>query len=339
MKQFIKTSFNNYFNIALRTALNYPEVFTINVNLNEREITLNSNINSQLIQLLKIDDKLFDDLSNQILFTLQQFNSEIGLIIIKLIDEDEIKINYQVSFEALSQIDINANIAAYLSLEEIENLCKYNESFQQTCNRQSFWIQLFNNKYGKIPDYIPKDINYKKLYIDVLTYYELVKAHKGAMEMTINYTKLLDLINDMSKYSIIYILKSSKRGLLYRTLLNSLDQTKYLTDIDIIKILVDKSIHANLQMGYIFKLAFTDAYNDNIYDIIEFLITIPNREKRLHSHDVKKLISKYIRDISREQGRDKLYFNDRLLNLLEDYIKTKEPDLNIRDYISRLFRN
>ena len=54
----IITAFNNYFNYILKDTLNYLETFQIIVNLENREIILQSAQKSQLIQEL-INDNIF----------------------------------------------------------------------------------------------------------------------------------------------------------------------------------------------------------------------------------------------------------------------------------------
>ena len=99
MEQFINLNFNNYFNNILKDSVGYPETFTININLDNREIILTSNDDSELIELLEIDDKFYNELSAQVLSTLQKFNPDIGTVTMNLVNNSKIIINYQVTFE------------------------------------------------------------------------------------------------------------------------------------------------------------------------------------------------------------------------------------------------
>src|SRR6266496_2849282 len=176
-----KGIFEHYFNVFLKSQLNYPETFEVEYNTNKNMIILTSNIKSGLIERLRIDDALLNEINSQLLSILQEINFHIDLVNLTLLDNTTIIIKYEVTFGELSEISVAANIASNLTIGEIEGLCQYNPQFINTCNQSRFWIELFKKKFGRIPDVISRDrnINYKKLYIDVLKYEEFDKIIRG----------------------------------------------------------------------------------------------------------------------------------------------------------------
>ena len=363
MEQFIKITFDDYFNSTLRNILEYPETFTINVNLDSRKITLISNLPSKLIQLLRVNKELFNKLNEQLLISFQRRNPDIGSVQINLIGDTIIQINYQVTFLELSQIDIAANIAKDLNLQELTNLCEYNPRFEQTCNSQSFWIQLFKNRFGDVPNFIQGVVDYKRLYIDILMYIEFkenmrselnklrlpgkfilnisdeeYKLHElnmkpyrdKASELNL---ELINIINDLSVYSIIYLIYINKLKVYADEFINS----KHSLNLYIIKSV--SNLKTNVRfidkiLPIIFRKAFTNEYDENLYNLSKFLLYSLNKDNHITIRELIILIQRSIVNIIRKKGRDKLYFNDDFLNLLENYIKTENTSFNIREHLS-----
>ena len=55
---------NRYFNTILRGSLEYPETFTVNVDLHNKLITLVADVDSRLIQFLRSNPKLKSTIEN-----------------------------------------------------------------------------------------------------------------------------------------------------------------------------------------------------------------------------------------------------------------------------------
>ena len=296
MEQFIKLNFDNYFNSILKDSVGYPETFSINVNLDNREIILTSNDGSELIELLEIDDKFYNELSGQVLSTLQKFNPDIGIVTMNLVNNSKIIINYQVTFETLGQIDINANIAANLSLNEIENLCDHNRSFKESCNNPRFWVEVLRNKYGDIPKEI-KNVDYKQLLQEVETY-----------------------VNDMNRGVRTNIRELNKNLAIYLLANKIADKT------DALMISIKYPPHIDAVMGNflknydISKKYLLNAIENKLlfYSDIRMLM-VSKSQYKLDADVVGAIVNSYYMDMIRNRN-----FLERMINLLDEALDKRD---------------
>lgn len=300
MENKVKIAFNNYFNSILKNSLKYPETFNINLNLNNREIIITSDVDSQLIQSLKNNDKLLNDLSNNLLIAFQQINSDINLVRIGLINEKKFIIKYQVTFEALSQVDVMANIAENLTLLELNNLCEHDPKFRRTCESQQFWINLIVTRFGEIPKKINKNVNWKLLYRDVVEYIEYQEENISPFSVYADMINCIDLNNKSQKYVYLHkhiIERINHYNLitqLYDELetrpypnimqLNKFDaifllEKKLLTFIDAYSLLRNKFLPDDVSILDLDVMkSFVDNYNMN-FDIVKELLNLLSKYK------------------------------------------------------------
>src|SRR6266496_6541760 len=86
-------------------------------------------------------------------------------------------------------IELNVSVAYYLTSQELIYFCENN-----MCGSNTFWINLFNLKFERIPDIISRNIDYRKLYVDILKYEEFIQ--REVSEKMNEKMALLSIIND-----------------------------------------------------------------------------------------------------------------------------------------------
>ena len=169
MNEIIKQKLFNYFNNVLKNALGYSETFDINVI--KGEITLVSNQDSGLIRFLYSDEKLRKSLKETLLTAFRSQNPDTQSLDIR-INGNVIKIFYGKGLNSIVSIKIRMCIASYLTSQELGYLFQINKNFYKICRNQLFWMELFKNKFGDIPEWYPKKYDYKIAYINILKYTE-----------------------------------------------------------------------------------------------------------------------------------------------------------------------
>ena len=169
-------------------------------------------------------------------------------------------------------LELNVILSNYLTSEDLNNLC---ELFPD-CQDEQFWIQLFNYKFGKLPDYLPKDIDYQKFYMGIINYLEhetnieiIVSKHKKSDDEWQrkhggNFTEYLRYLqknslnipkfdyNKLENYTILFLLN---RKLLSKYNINTI-MNKYINDIDILTSIVN-----NYEITHEIKHKFTEMFN------------------------------------------------------------------------------
>jgi len=119
METFIINSFNIYFNSVLKNVLKYTDIFTINVDINNKTISLRSNLeNSELSKMLNIDHKLLNKINTQLLSAFIKNNPNIGYVNI-LLYTDGIIIKCDYSFDSIKDIGPLFEITKNLDFKEL----------------------------------------------------------------------------------------------------------------------------------------------------------------------------------------------------------------------------
>lgn len=167
----VKNNIDKYFNITLRDALKYNEIFDINVNLNNSRIQLVSNVGSQLIQRLINNKKNIINLEQSLLKGLQKIDPELSNVNIYVYPPNRILItlSFNKHLIDINEIGVYANIASELDNQGIQGLCRSSPVFADACNNNAFWHELFKRKYYKY--YLgdtaakSKDYNWKEVFL------------------------------------------------------------------------------------------------------------------------------------------------------------------------------
>lgn len=342
MEQRLLKAFDTYFNNILKRALGYDDTFEISIKLNLRQITLLKYGTSQLISRLVSDNRLLIKIEEELLHAFRTNNPNISYVKILLPATGLMIINYGFSLKGLHDIGIYANIYSKLPTKELNNLCLIGRDFDAICNNNVFWIELFKNRFGEIPDWIPKNINYKKFYMDILNYLEFNKnfrANLYLMEFNKAYRdkikdKIVTLLNNLDKYSLLYIIH---KKILKKDYINYILDSKYVLDFEIVNYL--KKYLSQYQTQQLFQTIIGAAFDrtkftQDIPKILELYLSLVDTLKYYSDQYIRQYIKGSITEhISKILGSD-LYFNREVLEILEKYIQKTEPSFDMKGYIN-----
>ena len=184
--ELVRENLESYFNGPLKKSLNYPDDIRVEIgdNYNTFIITFTHDERSFPYN----DEKILNEIRLQLLNALQLLN--VREIIIKYDTLSEminakfyttltIELLFQpFQLEEIPDIGIYVNIAASLTLNQLNNLCSVDKTFQQLCKSQELWSELFMDRYPGYPyerlrKILNKDqINFQRLYKGILFYEE-----------------------------------------------------------------------------------------------------------------------------------------------------------------------
>lgn len=124
-----------------------------------------------LIAMLQRDPSLKEKIRSNLLQGLQSKYPGIQNVRI-ILSSDDISFIIKMKPFPLGDIPdsgIYVNIASYLSIDKLNNLCRTDKKFNQLCRNNSFWINLINKKIPgyTVPDIekiLGKKINYENFY-------------------------------------------------------------------------------------------------------------------------------------------------------------------------------
>jgi len=307
---------------VLKNVLKYTDIFTISVDINNKTISLRSNLkNSELSKMLNIDHKLLNKINTQLLSAFIKNNSNFGDIN-TLLYSDGIIIKWDYNFNSIKDIGPLFEIAKNLDYKSLDGLCKTNKQLSSLCKDNNFWINLFNYKFREIPNYIPRNTNYKKLYMDIVQYLEIIIEYLEN-EIMINKfkylekdpfiknpfsdtsdalrSKILDIINNMNQISIIYLIKS-KLFNIDINLIPALRESKHGYNLNILTELLSN-----------YKLYRTNL-NNYVKDTLLHMVSISNKEFE-NGLNILELLINHVREngtLIREKE-----FTDMLIKSLE----------------------
>src|SRR5437763_11795112 len=113
---------------------------------------------------------------------------------------------------SLQNLEYYANLAVNLSVEDVKSLCILNKELERICKDNNFWIRLFKNRFGNIPEWVPKNIDYRKFYINILSFVEFTgryMGYSGIPEIDEIYeTDLTNTLSNLDYDSIYYLLEN-----------------------------------------------------------------------------------------------------------------------------------
>lgn len=328
----LKNAFNTYFNSILKNALGYGETFSININ--DREITLTSTGNSQLIQRLKSDDTLLDKISQQLLTAFRDNNPDIEYVELEIVNDKQFIIKYGFNVYSIKDFNIIAQFAKELDSKNINDLCVSNPVFAEVCKNPQFWAKMLTDKFGSFPilllaDQMPRSIDYKRLYLDVLKYLETDNKHEFSLEN--------NPLNDVDTISILYMMGKKMFNLKDSRDYEVLFKSEHIYNYRIYKIFryaynFTTSTLIDIISNIIYKLSKTinNSESDNLYNLLKAVLedllkqTNPTRVFR----ETSTLLMLNIRR-SIEENRNFL-LSDKIIDLLQ---QIATPGYNLRDYI------
>ena len=113
----IEDRLQNYFNIVLKNSLGYPELFTVNSNVDSKRITLSSDRTSQLVNKLNQNKKLTSSIEASLLNGFKSFDPSVSSIAIVTLSTNELEIKYTTQ-KMLPDLDIiqYANITSNFTI-------------------------------------------------------------------------------------------------------------------------------------------------------------------------------------------------------------------------------
>jgi len=217
--------------------------------------------NSKLIQIINNNENLIKRLEDELLFSFQKQNPNISYVNLNIIDHSTIQIVFWSDISIITD-----NIASCLSTSQLNNFCNINKSIKSICEGSLFWITLFNNRFGNILEWINKDINYKKFYIDILFYVEYYNNNDTLVIVK-------HKINKMDTNSLLYLMKNTK-FFTYDDIIPS----KNADNLDILEYIINnyllKSGDVFVLFNKLIKLAFSKStYNTRLIDLFKkFLV-------------------------------------------------------------------
>ena len=364
MEIFITQAFDNYFNSILKNVLKYNDIFTINVNIDNKTIYMKSNLEiSELTKILNTNNKLVNKINTELLSAFINNNPNIGYIDI-LLYTDGLIIKWGYNLNSLKDIGPLIEIAKNVDYDTLEKLCETNKQLNKLCKDNNFWINLFQYKYVNItenlygstilPNYIPKNINYKKLYVDVTKYLDLVEELSS---FKILYEKFIDLEKDgslknpfsdkinqlylniiyifdiMNEISIIYLIKS-KLFNIDKKLIPSFRNSKHGFNLNVLTELLSN-----------YKLYYINIHT-YIREVIFNMFSIPDKFETMLN--ILELLIYHVRDnntqVTKMQFLDMLEKSLDILNIksipltgiqLDQFvfiIRTKFPNIDLTPY-------
>lgn len=340
----LKNSFDTYFNNILKNALGYKETFLININ--DREIILTSDGNSQLIERLKYNDTLLDNISQLLLTAFRNNNPDIEYVELEIINNNQLNIKYGFNIYSIKDFNIIANFAKDLDYFDINNLCVSNPAFAEVCKNPQFWIHLLIDKFGSLPDQMPRDIDYRRVYLDVIRYLEYIDKYKSS--------KRDDILDAIDTSSMLYILKKNILEENNPRAYRALTRSKHIYDHRIYNTLRKKydldtaSVASLIIINILYRLYKTknNIEADDLYNllktVLEDLLSETNITKvaRLISNSIKFLTRVSLKKYRESQLDDQkinllksFQFSDKVLDLLESFMQMAVQGYDIRSFI------
>ena len=326
----------DYFNVALRNALNYLEKFNVLFNLGEIIFTPNTpNKSSRLLELINQDSMLKHNILDQLKqgfinrgYKLQDiyFVTSGTDIIIKYIDES--------MDTTILDMPLYSNIVSNLDEEGINNFCKTNKHFKSICNNPMFWSEMIRFKYPKY--YVEKTkgtkYNWKKIYVGLYAYSRIKEEYpdKVSPYNPKKFTRLKVLLIYYSE-TFIYLLNNKFINLSMSDLSVLYDDAssyKHNDYISIIKSILSNNIIDNDTL----KVILTSG--SNLYDI-ELIKLLLNYEGTDSLGNKVKIDISYAKDFILHD------FDHYQINLSPEqfdfYFDLLYPDGTYSDMLSLLF--
>src|SRR5665647_470724 len=143
----MESLFDEYFNRILRDHLKYPETFTLE--FTDNRITLNPDQPSNLLNLIKIDPKIKQQLIDLVQSNIKAHN--IQEVYISTHGNDIVfNIVYKSPYniEEIPEIGIYANIVSAMDLKSLNDWCRTNQKFNKYCQNNQFWIALMKERFS-----------------------------------------------------------------------------------------------------------------------------------------------------------------------------------------------
>jgi hypothetical protein len=136
-----------YFNVDLRDLLKYPEQFTLNLDIHTDRITLIPDQTSNLLQIIKSDNIIKENLIVMIIKNLTKMNNNIKEVYLSTHGND-IVINIILSNELVHvPKELFTLICLYVDPQDLDNirtLYEYTYFFDFT-----FWMTLVTSLFGR----------------------------------------------------------------------------------------------------------------------------------------------------------------------------------------------
>ena len=148
---FVISDINKYFNNILKAYLKFPETYSISFYPNINRITLQSNSESKLIELINKDKKIKASIEQALLSGFKNKNDNILNVNLYNFKPNEIVITYtygEVPLK-LAEIGILAKLVAEHETININEICTINPTFAKACKDELFWWEIIKNKYPK----------------------------------------------------------------------------------------------------------------------------------------------------------------------------------------------
>ena len=321
MEQGIQQKLNNYFNTVLKNSLGYPENFDVKANINRGEISLTANQNSGLINMLYKDEKLRKKLRDTLLSAFRSQNADIQSLDIK-VNGNVIMLYYGRGLSSTSEINLRANIAAHFDSKQLTSICLTDKSFQKVCTDELFWIELFKNKFGEIPEWFVEGWDYKTFYINILKFME-------------------DGIFPENRDSLRYIIEN-KRFKIKETSLNPLvvrlmedEEPDDFDDNIMLSVIKNHSIYHHLIETLLESIINSKSPTNNLTETEKELIKESiNLLKNNIIKDINAIIYNIVLNTWKGHKLFEEYADKNTLNLVNDEIRKVYPDFDIYKLIN-----
>jgi len=319
----MEIEFNNYFNRVLKDHLKYPETFVITFDVNK--IILISNVNSRLLDTIKVNPTLKTNLLNSLMSVLNKYYSSntVEDVYLSTHGHREININFKLKpprFEVLFT-ELYSVIFSYSDSSDVQTF-EGTKEFSHIVNDPKFWITLVNNKFPeylilneKINDY--RDFYYNMFDLDNIRYKRYTYSNRIDLKiliesLTMKYPKIIS-----------HLIKNNQ---MYLDIEYTLGPTYILDDPELLK-------HVYSPIGY--SISINTQYNNALYSpflgpkIFDYLFIASG-----HSYNFKNLSSALIRLSSSPSDKDKKLVNYIISRIPENISKNELHQflLYISDY-------
>ncbi len=326
--------------------MKYSEIFQIIPG--ESRFTLIPNVTSELLNILKNNQSLKNEIFNQLTSRLNSnvyFSTHGTDIVINLVKLELIQLD----------IPIYSVILSYADQQEVNKFCNI---YRNVCKSTSFWIELIRNKFPEY--YIPGVIAYdwKKLYYDLswytyrINYIEQMKT--GKISSRNKYQEVLDKLNteyylDFRRYLILndlieldyekveHFMENPERELLEH-MFNKIQQV-----YNLLMTALDLSLDGKhtKELEYLMEYrrinsdgSITQLSKNSINELLDDIFSGEIGEIIINSNDMellfKKLYDEHIMNRLSFMSRQNylILTDDNIIHMLRNYPKLTEKDLS-----------
>ena len=194
-----KRDFIKYFNVDLKSYLEYSETFT--VEFYSDRIILKPNRQSQLINIIKTDKQLKDKLLSQLTNNIKKVFPTVYDVSFNTDKEGNLIVKFdtqrRVDFGGL--VGVAAQVASTLDEKSLDEFCRTSTEFRDTCKKPEFWITLIKIRF---PEYFKEfkggyplsrpAYNWEKVYKGLLFYDNFRNNIDQYKEYSMNQFKIFD---------------------------------------------------------------------------------------------------------------------------------------------------